>query len=284
MKTNRNFNHPFYPQIEGKKFTKVTGLLREFFLSKGFLEVHPQNRLSILAACENPHSIATFEYEGEVWPLPQTNQMSLEDYLLFNPEEKGFFCLSTSYRNEKTPEINRHAKIFPMFEFELHGGFDTLLQMEKELLSHLGFTEEFVEMDYLDAAKEFDCIEIDSKTEGEIAKKYSNTFFLKFFPEHTSPFWNMVRNEKGTANKIDVLLHGIETIGSAERSCDIAKMKETFYSIEEGKYAEKLFELFSKERVEAELEDFFQHNFFQRSGGGIGLTRLVRAMELSNLI
>jgi aspartyl/asparaginyl-tRNA synthetase len=284
MKTNRNFNHPFYPQIEGKKFTKVTGLLREFFLSKGFLEVHPQNRLSILAACENPHSIATFEYEGCVWPLPQTNQMSLEDYLLFNPEEKGFFCLSTSYRNEKTPEINRHAKIFPMFEFELHGGFDVLLQMEKELLRHLGFTEEFVEMDYLDAAKEFDCIEIDSKTEGEIAKKYSNTFFLKFFPEHTSPFWNMVRNEKGTANKIDVLLHGIETIGSAERSCDIAKMKETFYSIEEGKYAEKLFELFSKERVEAELEDFFTHNFFQRSGGGIGLTRLVRAMELSNLI
>ena len=38
MNTNRNFNHPFYPQIEGKKFTKVTGLLREFFLSKGFLE------------------------------------------------------------------------------------------------------------------------------------------------------------------------------------------------------------------------------------------------------
>ena len=40
--------------IDPKKYTKTVDLLRSFFLSKGFLEVHTQNRLSILAACEDP--------------------------------------------------------------------------------------------------------------------------------------------------------------------------------------------------------------------------------------
>ena len=34
----------------------------------------------------------------------------------------------------------------------------------------------------------------------------------------TSPFWNMSRNDDGlTAKKMDVILGGMETIGSAER-------------------------------------------------------------------
>ena len=68
--------------IEPKKYTKTLDLLRSFFLSRGFLEVHTQNRLSILAACEDPETVATYEYNGEVWPLPQTGQMWLEYELL----------------------------------------------------------------------------------------------------------------------------------------------------------------------------------------------------------
>jgi hypothetical protein len=48
----------------------------------------------------------------------------------------------------------------------------------------------------------------------------------------------------------------------------------------EGTYADKLFELFGKERVESELNEFFDNDFFPRFGGGIGLTRLGRAWEL----
>ena len=40
--------------IDPKQFTHTVGLLRSFFLDKGFDEVHTQNRLSILAACEDP--------------------------------------------------------------------------------------------------------------------------------------------------------------------------------------------------------------------------------------
>ena len=81
-------------------------------------------------------------------------------------------------------------------------------------------------------------------------------------------------------NKIDIILFGQETIGSAERSCNVEEMRNTFYTIENGGYAGKLFELFGKERVEAELEEFFALDFFPRYGAGIGLTRLARAMEL----
>ena len=71
--------------IEPNKFTHAVGLLRSFFLDKGFEEVHTQNRLSILAACEDPFNVATYEYAGQVWPLPQTGQMWLEYAALFSP-------------------------------------------------------------------------------------------------------------------------------------------------------------------------------------------------------
>jgi len=87
-------------------------------------------------------------------------------------------------------------------------------------------------------------------------------------------------NEDKTFNKIDVILYGQETIGSAQRSCDVQRMRELFYTISDGEYSTKLFQLFGKERVERELEEFLSNNFFKRSGGGIGLTRLARAWEL----
>ena len=52
--------------IDPKKYSETVDLLRSFFLSKNFLEVHTQNRLSILAACEDPETVATYEYNGEV--------------------------------------------------------------------------------------------------------------------------------------------------------------------------------------------------------------------------
>ena len=58
--------------IDPRKYSDAVDLLRSFFLSKNFLEVHTQNRLSILAACEDPETVATYNYGGNIWPLPQT--------------------------------------------------------------------------------------------------------------------------------------------------------------------------------------------------------------------
>ena len=72
---------------------------------------------------------------------------------------------------------------------------------------------------------------------------------------------------------------GQETIGAAERSSDIEQMRQSFYSVEGGEYAKLLFKLFGKERVEQELNDFMALPMFPRYGGGIGVTRLIQAME-----
>ncbi len=269
--------------INTEDFHNATSRLREFFLAKGFLEVHTQSRKSILAACEDPATIATYEYEGKVWPLPQTGQMWLEYELLENPQYKGVFCQTTSYRQEPNPVPGRHETIFPMFEFESHGGLKELEKLERELLEFLGFgnAASIPSGAYTEMAKTYKTIDICGDTETKIGEDFGNTFLLTHFPRYTSPFWNMKFNETGTiANKIDVLMYGMETIGSAERSCNVDQMREIFHTISDGEYANLLFKKFGKERVEAELEEFLSHDFFPRFGGGIGVTRMIRALKM----
>ena len=271
--------------VDYKNFDVVVSKMRKFFKEvKGFVEVHPQNKKSILAACEDPKTIATYNYEGQIWPLPQTGQMWLEHYLLEHPDEKGFFCVSTSYRNEPDPVPGRHDRIFPMFEFELKGGMEELRKMEGELLDYLGFNRKedgtYPTGDYDDVCKSYgvdvETGELENEHEEKLGEDHGAIFFLENFPERTSPFWNMKLH--------DSIMHGIETIGSAERSTDPEAMKETFYTISNGEYANTLFAQFGKARVETELEDFLKKDFFVRSGGGIGVTRMIRAMRLSNLL
>ena len=270
------------------EYHKVVKMLRSFFESKKFIEVPTQSRLSILAACEDPQTISTFNFEGQVWPLPQTGQMWLAHELLKYPDAEGFFCTSTSYRNEPTPVAGRHDKVFPMFEFEIKGGLDKLLELEKELLEYLGFgkREEFPEDDYVNIAKRYGVEELEHEHEEQLRKDHGPVYFIKMFPNNTSPFWNMKQSEtqKGKANKVDVILHGMETIGSAERSTSVEEMRHMFYNISDGNYASILFSNFTKDRVEKELDEFLKFKFFERSGGGIGITRMIRAMKLSNLI
>lgn len=275
-------------KIDPYEFDTAVKRMREFFESKGFLEVHTQSRLSILAACEDPTTISTYNYAGQVWPLPQTGQMWLEYEMLKNPDRApGYFCLSTSFRNEPNPVPGRHDKIFPMFEFEMKGGMDEMVQMEKELLEHLGFgkASEFPEGDYADVAAKYGVEELEHEHEAQIDKDYGHVFFLKNFPNTTSPFWNMRQSDDNErAHKVDVIVHGVETVGSAERSCNPDEMRQQFYTISNGEYAKILFSNFTRQRVQAELEEFLSFPFLQRSGGGIGVTRMIRAMKLSKLM
>ena len=263
-----------------KTYNELVQKMRTFFQSKGFKEVPTQSRLSILAACENPHSITTFNYQGEVWPLPQTGQMWLEYELLKNPEWNGVYCISTSYRQEKDPIPGRHELIFPMFEFESKGGMKEMIKLESELLDYLGFDKP-VEVNYDDVCEEYGGVPIlENEHETRMWEEKGPVVSLQNFPYRTNPFWNMRESKNRIFNKVDVILYGQETIGSAERSSNVEEMRNNFYTIENGKYSEKLFELFGKERVEKELEEFLSHDFFPRFGGGIGMTRLARAHQL----
>lgn len=276
---------PMQKLIDPREYDVVVTKHREFFRAKGFIEVPTQSRLSILAACEDPGTLTSFDYAGNTWPLPQTGQMWLEYELLRNPAAAGFYCISTSYRQEPNPVPGRHDLIFPMFEFEFKGGMKDLRAMEQELLEYLGFPNpKFI--DYEDAAFRYGVKELKAEHEERLEKELGSAVFLESFPEYTSPFWNMARNSSrpDLANKIDVLLHGCETIGSAERSTDKEAMRHLFHTISDGGYAKILYAKFGKERVEKELEEFLSFDFFERVGGGIGVTRMIRAMKLGGLI
>jgi aspartyl/asparaginyl-tRNA synthetase len=215
-----------------------------------------------------------------VYPLQQTNQMVLEEVLLENPELEGVFCITTSYRDEKNPIPSRHKKVFKMVEFEMKGDMKDLVKFQSELLEYLGFDKP-IEVNYEDVCEEYGGVSIlEDEHESRMWKEKGSVISLQNFPRRTNPFWNMLGQGNGLFNKVDVILYGQETFGSAERSCDVNEMREMFYTIEDGKYSEKLFELFSKERVEEELEEFLKHNFIPRVGCGIGFSRLLRAYKL----
>ena len=212
--------------------------------------------------------------------------MWLEYEILKNPEAAGYFCLSTSYRMEPNPVPGRHDIIFPMFEFEFKGDMNELIHLQKELLTYLGYnSNNFYENDYKNIAEEFNTVELEHEHEEKLYTDKSSVAFIKNFPEFTSPFWNMKRNsEDDTSYKVDVILSGMETFGSAEREVNVDIMRDKFNNIMEGKYKDKLYQLFTEDRTNKELEEYLNLNFIKRSGCGIGVTRLIKSMEKENLI
>lgn len=271
--------------MDPRMFDGAVQKMREFFRGRGFVEVHTNHELSILAACEDPRTIGRFTFAGRVWPLPQTGQMHLERVLLADPSLPGVFCVSTSFREEPDPIPGRHDLIFPMFEFETHGGVDTLIELEHTLLGHLGFDRGvFKQGTYASVQERFGTNDVSHQIEERIGQEISPVFFLTDFPPSTSPFWNMARRPDGCAKKVDGIMYGVETIGSAERSCDSGSMRNEFHAISGGAYADTLFGQFGRDRVLGELDTFLSSDFIPRCGGGIGMTRMIRAMRLAKLL
>lgn len=261
--------------------------LRTFFESEGLVEVFPQNLKSILAACEEPATVRTFEYEGELWALPQTNQMWLEHFTLSNKGVRGFYCFSTSFRAEPNPIPGRHETRFPMAEFEFEGTTEDLVGFERRLALHMGFGD-IGRIDYMAAASEFGVEELENEHEAALVTEATPWVNIENFPQKHS-FWNMAKWEegkhKGLSKKIDCSIRGSdgvgkETIGSAERSSDPDQMWESFNTISDGEYKTLLFDTFGEDRVMREMDAYLAYDFFPRCGGGIGFTRFVDACSI----
>ena len=87
--------------------------------------------------------------------------------------------------------------------------------------------------------------ELENEHEEQLEKDHGSVFFLTDFPNYTSPFWNMKQYADGEqAYKVDVIMHGVETIGSAQRSSSVEEMRKMFYTISDGQYANILFSNF----------------------------------------
>ncbi len=266
-----------------KNYNKINLLMREYFQKKrGFIEVPCQSKLSILAACEDPRTISKFEFGGKDYPLPQTGQMVLEEVLLNNPDVKGVFCITTSYRNEPNPIKGRHDLVFPMFEFESKGDIEELKKTERELLEHLGFDEPIC-LNYDKMCKKYNAKVLEAEHEIKMQEDYGDSISLEIFPSRSHPFWNMKYFGNKLFAKADVLLQGMETIGSAERSCNPEEMKYFFENVSNGEYKNLLFQKFSEKRVREELNCYLALPMIPRYGAGMGFTRMERAMKLEGL-
>jgi aspartyl/asparaginyl-tRNA synthetase len=174
-----------------------------------------------------------------------------------------------------------------MIEFEIPKNMNGLVEFVERLLDHFGYnnsTTDYPRGNYLDIAAKYETKEIGHEHEMRLYEDYGNVFLLQNFPEHTSPFWNMKRNADGTACKMDIIMSGIETIGSAERSTDVQSMTDMFYNISNGLYATTLNSRFGSSRVKKEFEEFINSEMVVRSGGGIGVTRLIRSLKMSKLM
>ena len=269
--------------MDFRDFDKINFLMRKYFQKqRGFIEVPSQSKLSILAACEDPRTISKFEFGGKDYPLPQTGQMTLEEVLLKNPDVEGVFCVTTSYRNEPNPIPGRHDLIFPMFEFEGKGNFEELKKTERELLEYLGFNFP-VSLNYDELCRKYGVKVLEAEHETKMQKDYGNSISLEVFLSRSHPFWNMKYLGNKSFAKVDVLLYGMETIGSAERSCAPKEMKYFFENVSNGEYKNLLFQKFGEKRVMQELDEYLSLKMFPRYGAGIGFTRMARAMKLAGL-
>jgi len=265
------------------KLHPVLRALREFFYSEGYKESFPQTRRHILPACEDERTIALYEMTGQKLPLPQTEQMGLEDDVLGTPSLEKVFCLTASYRDEPNPKP-RHDLTFPLFEFESLGNYIDLLKTSTRLLRFLGYTGDVVTVDYDIVAMRYGVDILDHDHEERMLNDYGPAVLLTRFPLEET-YWNMKACDDGRhAFKMDAILGGIETFGTAERETSVEKMRSQFKTVSDGKYAEKLYQEFGEERVHADLERYLGHNFVERFGGGIGVTRLIKFLEGQGLM
>lgn len=132
----------------------------------------------------------------------------------------------------------------------------------------------FPENDYKNIAAELNTQIIDTQHNKIISKKNGTVFILKNFPLSSNPHWN-IKIENNIAKKTTIILNGEETIDSGELSCNADDMRQMFSIVSKRNYSKKLYNLFGKERVDRELNDYLAHDFFPRYSGRINICRLI---------
>jgi len=258
--------------------------LRHFFQTeKGFIEVPAHCRPSLLTTCGEPKTISHFSSGGIEYPLAQTGHMWLEYELLKNPSWKGVFCVGPSFRDEQCTPDGRHQKIFPMFEFAAPGSSEQLAQIQIELLQFLGFESPY-SLSYENACTAYNTAQLTEQHEIGLYHECGPVVCVNQFPSSTEPFWNIKQTNEGLFNKQEIILYGMKTMSTAERSSDKASIRDRFFTYLGGTYAQHLFERFGQDRVVSELDDYLALPMFPRCGGSIGITRLEHALKKAYLL
>lgn len=281
-----------YTTINPQHYDYIMKKIRKYFSDNGLTEAYLNTVPSIMNSCEDSANMQSYYWNGVKYAQNQTTQIFCEYLQLLEGEKsKGYYNVGTSHRIEVNPVPNRHAPggKFVLIDAESDWDQRGLINFQKGLLRAIGIhpwngDEDFPEITYKQACLKYNVSEIGHEEEKKLCKDFNSpAVFLKDFTFGSHPFWNMKR-DGDIALKVDVIIGhpdvcGQETIGSAERSCNVSEMREAFYSISNGDYCKKLFDEFGQDRVEKELEEYLALPFKQRSGMGIGLDRLIFACK-----
>lgn len=225
---------------------------------------------------------------GNIFAIEALEQCS--DYGFPKPFElpKGYFAHNTSTRNESRAGDGRREFKFPLTEFEFinqseESGFDELAEFISKLLVHLGF--EVPKLVYYDEeCQKFGTKFIEDEEEQALCDKYGSAVLLGKFPLRSDPYWNMRHVGNGIFDKIDVIIHGFESAGTAVRSCNPAEMKINIHLQDSGDYIKAMYKHFGEDRVDAEIDEYTDYKFIPRCGGGLGMSRIIRGMKLEGLL
>lgn len=208
-----------------------------------------------------------------------------------NPMEipRGYYCMNTSTRNESRAGDGRREFRFPITECEFaveteESGLEELAQFLERMIVHLGF-EKPARRYYTEECKIRGVKKLDDIDEADICNQAQNSVVLLMkFDEESDPYFNMRKNADGTFDKIDVLIDGVETVGSAVRSCNKDEMLDMLKKQDKGKYLTTMYKYFGEETIKNEVNDYFSYKFIPRCGLGIGTSRLIKALERHNLV
>jgi aspartyl/asparaginyl-tRNA synthetase len=234
------------------------------------------DRLDTLSKRGNIFAIETLELiDNNLMP----NQIQLP---------KGYFAHNVSTRDESRAGDGRREFKFPLTEFEFENkteesGFDELAEFLSKLIVHLGFPEPKL-VNYEDECSKFGVEDIEDKEEQALCDKYGPVVLLGKFPQRSDPFFNMRHAGNGIYDKIDVIVHGFESAGTAVRSCNIEEMKENIKVQDSGEYLKTMYRYFGQDRVDAEIDEYTDYNFIPRCGGGLGMSRIIRGMKIEGLL
>ena len=106
-----------------KKIGNVANLMRKFFLDRGFVQVYNKNA-----------DINTSNYTSKMIPSNISQELWLEEFLLINKEIKGCFSVCNNFTIEGN-EIKKNK----VLKFESKGDINSLMKINKDILTHLGF-------------------------------------------------------------------------------------------------------------------------------------------------
>lgn len=276
----------------------VCKLFRDFFLSKGFMEIHTPKIIS--AASEGGADVFKVQYFKSDAYLAQSPQLYKQ--IAIAGDFNRVFEIGPVFRAENA-NTHRHMTEFVGMDMEMafkehyHEVLEMWDQMFCYLFTHLRdeYSNDFntvtrqhpaepfeflvpsLRLEYADAIKMLreDGVELgdfdDLNTENErklgaiVKRKFKTDFFmLDKFPLEVRPFYTMPDpNRPGYSNSYDFFMRGEEILSGAQRVHDPELLKER--AIAKGVKPESI-----KDYIDA-----FRYGCPPHAGGGIGLERVV---------